>query len=616
MDKLLAYLKKVIIKTDYTVKNFKGLREQVFLITSFFILLLGLVSSLYNIFFSITQNFPVEALIYILAFLVLLISIFGKRVNFYLRIFLIMIYFFLTGVVMISIRGLMSSGQFFLFLIPVIAAVFQLKKTIVLTLVLNPLVLSAMRFLVIFDVLSNPDIVRFSTPEWFLFSVGFALVNISVTIFLYHLIRMLITKSDKKSAEVKNLNIEMEKLSRINKKFQSIIDENKEFQNNQVNTQRLDSVARLTSGIAHEFNNFITVIIGYTDILLSISSNDEMYNKLLRKIKVSGKSAENLVSKLLAFSKNMVMKNRIVNVNDILLNHIDVLNNRVNEKVKINLILPEENYLIKIDPKQFENMINELITNANHALPKGGEIRIKVDTEIISPKYAKKQELEQDGEYVVLTVEDNGIGMDKETLSHIFEPFFSTKGSGESLGLGMSVIYGIVKQSGGDIEVKSSPGKGTKVKLYFLSRQEKLAFKKNEQIIPTDLKGDERILLVEDDKLVRSVIVEVLTNYGYKMITAANGVEGLETFAKMGNDIDLIIADVVMPKMSGIDLINQIKNDKPEIKSLYMSGYSEQVNNLDDMGVNYIKKPFDPLDLVKMIRIILDTKPVQTTKAK
>lgn len=616
MDKLLAYLKKVIIKTDYTVKNFKGLREQVFLITSFFILLLGLVSSLYNIFFSITQNFPVEALIYILAFLVLLISIFGKRVNFYLRIFLIMIYFFLTGVVMISIRGLMSSGQFFLFLIPVIAAVFQLKKTIVLTLVLNPLVLSAMRFLVIFDVLSNPDIVRFSTPEWFLFSVGFALVNISVTIFLYHLIRMLITKSDKKSAEVKNLNIEMEKLSRINKKFQSIIDENKEFQNNQVNTQRLDSVARLTSGIAHEFNNFITVIIGYTDILLSISSNDEMYNKLLRKIKVSGKSAENLVSKLLAFSKNMVMKNRIVNVNDILLNHIDVLNNRVNEKVKINLILPEENYLIKIDPKQFENMINELITNANHALPKGGEIRIKVDTEIISPKYAKKQELEQDGEYVVLTVEDNGIGMDKETLSHIFEPFFSTKGSGESLGLGMSVIYGIVKQSGGDIEVKSSPGKGTKVKLYFLSRQEKLAFKKNEQIIPTDLKGDERILLVEDDKLVRSVIVEVLTNYGYKMITAANGVEGLETFAKMGNDIDLIIADVVMPKMSGIDLINQIKNDKPDIKSLYMSGYSEQVNNLDDMGVNYIKKPFDPLDLVKMIRIILDTKPVQTTKAK
>lgn len=616
MDKLSAYLKKIIIKTDYTIKNFKGLREQVFLITSFFILLLGFVSSLYNIFFSITQNFPVEAIIYILAFLVLLISIFGKRVNFYLRIFLIMVYFFITGVVMISIRGLMSSGQFFLFLIPVIAAVFQLKKTIVLTLVLNPLILSAMRFLVIFDILSNPDIVRFSTPEWFLFSVGFALVNISVTIFLYHLIKMLITKSDKKSAEVKNLNIEMEKLSRINKKFQSIIDENKAFQNNQVNTQRLDSVARLTSGIAHEFNNFITVIIGYTDILLSISSNDEMYNKLLRKIKVSGKSAENLVSKLLAFSKNMVMKNRIVNVNDILLNHIDVLNNKINEKVKISLTLPEENYLIKIDPKQFENMINELVTNANHALPKGGEIRIKVDTEIISPKYAKKQELEQDGEYVVLTVEDNGIGMDKETLSHIFEPFFSTKGSGESLGLGMSVIYGIVKQSGGDIEVKSSPGNGTKVKLYFLSRQEKLAFKKNEQIIPTDLKGDERILLVEDDKLVRSVIVEVLTNYGYKMITAANGVEGLETFAKMGDDIDLIIADVVMPKMSGIDLVNRIKNEKPDIKSLYMSGYSEQVNNLDDMGVNYIKKPFDPLDLVKMIRVILDTKPVQTTKAK
>ncbi len=616
MNKFLAYFKRLIIKTDFTVKNFKGLREQVFLITSLFILILGLVSSLYNIFFSITQNFPVEAVIYAAAFLFLLISVFGKGVNFYLRVFLIMAYFFLTGVVMISIRGLLSSGQFFLFLIPVIAAIFQLKKTIVFTLVFNLITLTLLRTLVVFKVLQNPDIVRFNTPEWIFFSLGFALVNISVTIFLYHLIKVLIVKSDKKSAEVQTLNIEMEKLNRINKKFQSIIDENKDFQNNQVNTKRLDSVARLTSGIAHEFNNFITVIIGYTDILLSISSNDEMYNKLLRKIKISGKSAENLVSKLLAFSKNMVMKNRIVNVNDMLLNHLDILNNKVNEKVKIDLILPEENYLIKIDPKQFENMISELISNANHALPKGGGVKIKVDREIISPAYAKKRELEQDGEYVVLTISDNGIGMDTETMSHIFEPFFSTKGSGESLGLGMSVIYGIVKQSGGDVEVKSSPGKGTKIKLYFLSRQEKLAFKKNDQIIPTDLKGDERILLVEDDKLVRSVIVEVLANYGYKMVTAANGVEGLENFKKMGDDIDLIIADVVMPKMSGIDLVNQIKDDKPELKSLYMSGYSEQVNNLDDMGVNYIKKPFDPLDLVKMIRIILDTKPVETTKTR
>lgn len=310
--------------------------------------------------------------------------------------------------------------------------------------------------------------------------------------------------------------------------------------------------------------------------------------------------------KLLGFSKSMALKNQIVNVNDVILNSKEELEKIVQPNVKIITELPEENYLIRIDMEQFGNLIREIVTNSDHALPKGGEIVITVSTILVNREYAQKHDLEKDGEYVSITFTDNGIGMDEETLSHIFEPFYSTKGSGVSLGLGMSMIYGIVKQSHGDIEVTSSPGKGTKVVLSFLSRQEKLAFKKNEKIIPSDLKGGEEILLVEDDKLVRSVIVEVLQNYGYKMLTASNGQEGFETFKNNNKTLNLVIADVIMPKMNGIELAREIEKENPGTKILFMSGYSEQVNNLEEMGVNYIKKPFDPLDLVKKIRYVLD----------
>ncbi|MBN2279187.1 MAG: response regulator [Candidatus Marinimicrobia bacterium] len=604
MGKLLDFFQKKVINKDDEV--FKGIRSQIFLFTALFLVLFGFGSTIINILFTVNNYAYIETSIFVVVFFVLVAGVFGKNLSFSLRVSLIILFLYMNGVMIISKWGLHSSGHFFLFLIPMIAAILNIRSIMTFFLVMNALTFIYLRILVNMEIINHPDIVKFSLNDWVVFSVGFILVNSFISLFVYYLIDLLVEKSDTNETEIKALSHDLEKLNRINLKFQSIIDEKSTFDNQEFQTQKMDSVARLTNGIAHEFNNFITVIVGYADILISISNHDETVVNLLKKIKSAGKAAEKLVGKLLAFSKNLVLKNKIVNVNDSLLFLKDKLLEKVKENVKVSIDLPEENYLIKIDPEQLENLIMELVINSDHALPSGGEIKIKIGTVLLNAEYTKKHHLEQDGEYVTITVEDNGIGMDDHILAHVFEPFFSTKGSGEALGLGMSVIYGIVRQCNGDIEIFSNSGEGTKVVLYFLSQQEKLTFKKNEKIIPSDLKGRERILLVEDDKLVRSVIVEVLNNYGYKMLTSSNGIEGYEVFSQNKNDLDMIIADVIMPKMNGIELAEKIEKEHPATKILFMSGYSEQVNNLEDMGVNYIKKPFDPLELIKKIRYVLD----------
>jgi signal transduction histidine kinase len=586
------------------------MREQEFLFTSIFVLIFGLVTTGFNIFYSVVHGYYLESIVSFVTFIILLIAVFGKSISRDFRIGLIILFLYTNGVVLIARWGLLSSGQFFLFLIPVITAIYRIKNGTIVFLIINALTFVYLRILVNMEILNSPELLKFGLYDWIVFAVGFVIINILVAIFIYYLVNMLFAEIDTDEEEISNLSTEMEKLNRVNLKFQKIIEENKDYKNNEIQIARLESVGRLTTGIAHEFNNFITVIIGYTDILLSISGKDEMYNKLLKKIRIAGRAAESLVVKLLAFSKNLVMRDRIVNLNDILLELKEPLKDKLSENINLDIQLPDENYLIKIDPKQLENLITELVVNSSHAIQNEGNIIISLDTTLLNSQYVKDHDLNDPGEYVVLTIEDDGVGMDDYTLSHIFEPFFSTKAKAEYLGLGLSVIYGIVKQSGGDIIVSSKPGKGTKMALYFKSRQEKLAFKKDDKIIPTDLKGNEKILLVEDDKLVRSVIVEVLTNYGYRMVTASNGVDGLETFQKVGDSIDLVIADVVMPKMSGIELVKEIEKLNENIRVLFMSGYSEQVNNLEDMGVNYIKKPFVPLDLVKKIRYVLDMKPI------
>ena len=559
MDKTLHLFHRLIIKTNEEVKNQIQIRNQVFLFTSLFVLILGIITTGFNLYYSLSHSEMIETAIFLLSLGVLILAVFGKNMSDSVRVGLTIIFLYLNGVLIFVKWGMHGTGQLFLFLIPILTAVLRRKTATLIGLFTNLATLIIMKLLLDNGTIINEDLYRYSAYTWAIFTVSFIAFNTLVSVFIYQLVKMFIVKNDEEIKEIEILSSEMEKLSRVNAKFQSIIESNQEFESKEFKTQRMESVGRLTSGIANEFNNLITVIVGYTDILLSISAGDDMYNRLLKKVRIAGKASENLVTKLLAFSKNLVLKNKIVNINDTLLSLEDTLKSKLHSDIKMELDLPDENYHIKIDPVQLEKILMELVMNAAHALPVGGNIKIKVRKEKFDEAFTKKHEMEQAGDYVCLSIVDNGVGMDAGTKERAFEPFFSTKRLGDALGLGLSVVYGVVKQCGGEVIINSEPGDGTEVKIMLLNHQENLAFQKDEKIIPTDLRGKETILLVEDDKLVRSVMVEVLNNYGYHIITANDGVEGLETYAEKGEHIDLVITDVVMPKMNGTELVKEIE---------------------------------------------------------
>lgn len=606
MEKTLHLFHRLIIKTNEEVKHQIQIRNQVFLITSLFVLMLGMITTGFNVYYSISHNQLIDTAIYLLSFGVLILAVFGKNISDDFRVTLTNTFLYINGVLMFVQWGMHGTGQLYLFLVPIVAAVLRKKSATIIALLVNLVTLSTMKILLDNDIVFNSELVQYSNYKWFVFTVGFMAFNTLVSIFIYQLVRMFIEKNDEEIKEIEILSDEMEKLSRINAKFQTIINGNQQFEKKDFKTQKLESVGRLTSGIANEFNNLITVIVGYTDILLSISTNDDMYNRLLKKVKIAGKASENLVSKLLAFSKNLVLKNKIININDTLLNLEKTIKARLNDDINLEIDLPDQNYYIKIDPVQLEKIIIELVTNASHALPIGGNIKLKVGKEKCDNSFITDHEMEEVGEYVVISVIDDGVGMNTETKEQAFEPFFSTKQLGEALGLGLSVVYGVVKQCGGEVLIDSAPGNGAEVKILLLSHDDNISFQKDEKIIPTELRGSETILLVEDDKLVRSVMVEVLNNYGYTIISATDGVDGLKIFNENDKTIDLVITDIVMPKMSGTDFVKEIEKIQKDIKVLYMSGYVEKVHDLQHKGLNYIKKPFDPLDLVKKIRFVLD----------
>lgn len=610
MEKTLHLFHRLIIKTNEEVKNQIHIRNKVFLFISLLVLILGLITTGFNLFYSVSKSETIHTVIYLLSLGILILAVFGKNITDNFRISLIVLFLYINGMLMLLKWGLQGTGQLYLFLIPIVTAILRRKTATIIGVAVNAITFVYIKIFIDYGIFASPELLEYSTYSWVVMGSSFVAFNSLVTIFIYQIVKMFIVETDTERSKVEVLSSEMEKLSRVNAKFQSIIEENQEFKNKDFKAQRLESVGRLTSGIANEFNNLITVIVGYTDILLSISENDDMYNRLLRKVKISGKAAENLVSKLLAFSKNLVLKNKIVNLNDTLLDMEESLRSRMRSDINFTIELPEENCLIKIDPVQLEKIIHELVINSTHALPRGGNIKISVLKEKFDAGFAEIHEMEGAGEYVVLTVEDDGTGMDDETREKAIEPFFSTKGLGEALGLGLSVIYGVVKQCGGELIIESVPGEGTSVKILLLSQQENLTFHKDEKIIPTDLRGSETILLVEDDKLVRSVMVEVLHNYGYKIITANDGEDGLAKFKSSDEKINLVIADIVMPKMGGMELVGEIEKNQSNVKVLFMSGYVEKIHNLHHAGLNYIKKPFDPLDLVKKIRFVLDTKNV------
>lgn len=374
--------------------------------------------------------------------------------------------------------------------------------------------------------------------------------------------------------------------------------------------QKMEAVGRLAGGVAHDFNNLLTAIIGYSQIVLGSLGPTDSLRKEVEEILRAGKRASSLTSQLLAFSRRQVLQPVVLDLNLIVGNTVKMLRRLIGEDIHLVTMLSPELGRVKIDPGQIEQVIMNLAVNARDAMPRGGTLTIETSDSTLDDTYAREHININPGPYVMIAVSDTGVGMDAKTQSQIFEPFFTTKGQGLGTGLGLSMVYGIIKQSGGYIWVYSEEGKGTTFKIY-LPRVEEAAdspLQRDESdYLP---RGTETILLVEDEQAVRDLSARILRELGYTVIEASNGEEAMLISAQRATgDIQLLLTDVVMPQMSGKLLTDMIKMTRPGIRILFSSGYTDNAlvhHGALEPGTAFLQKPFSPSALARKVREVLD----------
>jgi len=375
--------------------------------------------------------------------------------------------------------------------------------------------------------------------------------------------------------------------------------------------QKLESVGKLAGGIAHDFNNMLTAINGYSGMILRQLAQEDPLRPKVEEIKKAGDRSALLTHQLLAFSRQQILKPKVLDINEVIIDTSKMLQRLIGEDIQLNILPNPRIGRVEVDPGQLTQVIMNLAVNARDAMPDGGSLIIETSNVELDGKYAALHVPTKPGSYVMLAVTDTGSGMDNETIKQIFEPFYTTKEVGKGTGLGLSTVYGIVKQSGGYIWVYSELGKGATFKIYFPRVDEGAEEDKSDSAFENTPFGNETILLVEDEDSVRDFARQTLETCGYKVIEARNGEEALSIYEESDSKIDLLITDVVMPKMGGRRLAEKITRMNPQIPQLFMSGYTDDTIIRQGMiteDMTYIQKPFTFEKLAHKVRELLDKK--------
>jgi PAS domain S-box-containing protein len=390
------------------------------------------------------------------------------------------------------------------------------------------------------------------------------------------------------------------------------ITERKQLETQLQQSRKMEAVGRLAGGIAHDFNNLLTIITGYTELALSRPTVPPEIRSDIERIENAAGRAASLVRQLLAFSRRQVLQPKTLDLNAIVLNLDKLLRRLMDDNVEMVTHVVENVGKVKADPAQIEQVIMNLVVNARDAMPKGGRLVVETSNVELDASYADDHVSVKPGRYVMLAVSDTGVGMDRQTIAHIFEPFYTTKESGRGTGLGLSTVYGIVKQSGGYIWVYSEPGKGSTFKVYLPRVDGPSEEPVAEQSRPASKRGAETILLVEDEEAVRDLIQTVLVEHGYDVIPARDPLHAEQLASSYAREIHLLLTDVVMPGTSGRELAIRITPLRPGIRVLFMSGYTENVITTGGMlekGLAFLQKPFSPAVLVEKVREVLSRAP-------
>jgi nitrogen-specific signal transduction histidine kinase/CheY-like chemotaxis protein len=373
--------------------------------------------------------------------------------------------------------------------------------------------------------------------------------------------------------------------------------------------RRLESIGRLAGGVAHDLNNLLSPILGYGELLMLDLVGDEESLDSVREIVRAGERARTLVAQLLAFSRRQLLEFRPVDLNAILGEFENLLRRTIREDVELRICPDPDLPLVRADAGQLEQVIMNLAVNAQDAMPEGGVLVLETGVLELSEAYAALHDNMRPGKYVQLSVSDTGCGMDEETRARIFEPFFTTKGQEHGTGLGLATVYGIVKQHGGDIWVYSEPGHGCTFKIYLPVDRGAGAMVAETEETSGPTGGNETILLAEDDRQVRGLASAVLEREGYTVLAACGGEHALRLVREHSGPIDILLTDVVMPDINGRVLYEKLAKACPDLKVIYMSGYTDNViahHGIIEDDVNFLQKPFNVKLLARQVRRVLD----------
>jgi two-component system cell cycle sensor histidine kinase/response regulator CckA len=373
--------------------------------------------------------------------------------------------------------------------------------------------------------------------------------------------------------------------------------------------QKMEAVGRLAGGVAHDFNNLLTVIIGNNELVFGSLATDDPSRELLAEIQQAGTRAINLTRQLLAFSRKQTLQPEIVSLNTLLGELLKLLQRLIGENIELALMPGAKLSMTKVDPGQFEQAIINLVVNARDAMPQGGRLSIETADCELDEEYSRLHPDVAPGQYVLVAISDSGHGMDEATKARIFEPFFTTKPPGKGTGLGLAMVYGFVKQSGGHIEMYSEWERGTTCKIYLPRADEAAPAARLPPDLPAAPKGTETVLVVEDEAALRNLIRLILQASGYTVLEARDGQEAFWVAQQHAGPLHLVLTDLVMPRMSGRQLAELLARSRPEMRILFMSGYTEEAavhHGVLEGGAPYLQKPFNSLGLARKVREILD----------
>jgi PAS domain S-box-containing protein len=388
------------------------------------------------------------------------------------------------------------------------------------------------------------------------------------------------------------------------------VTEKRQLEDQFLQAQKMEAVGRLAGGLAHDFNNLLTAILGYGEIMMLDLRKEDPFHLYVEEITKAVNRGASLINQLLAFSRKQILRPRVINLNEVVMDMDRMLRRLIGEDIELVTSICQEPGIVKADPSQIEQILMNLAVNARDAMPHGGKLTVETANVYLDQDYSWGHLGVTPGPHVMLSVSDSGTGMEAATLPHIFEPFFTTKELGRGTGLGLATVYGIVKHCGGNIWVYSEPDKGTTFKVYLPRVGERAEALKPKLAAPTPPRGNETIMMVEDDASLRDLICKGLRRYGFTVLEAAHGSEAMMLCEKEKGPIHLLLTDVVMPQISGSALAERLKLLHPEMKVLYMSGYTENAivhHGVLDFDVNFIGKPFRIVALAQKVREVLDT---------